>query len=111
MQPIAFIVSHTYTVVNNDSEVELFEATMVNVDRSAEVSTESDTVTFTVSDSKEINEVCVEAERNEEYEIVLDFSDSLNQDKVEVDGEGNGKTVVVSQDEDKTELKNCEADS
>lgn len=101
----------TYTVVNNDSEVGLFEATMVNVDRSAEVSTESDTVIFTVSDSKEINEVCVEAEKDEEYEIVLDFSESLDQDKVEVDGEGKGKTVVVSQDEDKTEFKNCEADS
>ncbi len=101
----------TYTVVNNDSTVDLFEAKMANVDRTAEVATESDTVTFTVSDRDEVNEVSVEAARNEDYEIILDFSDSLGQDKIEVDGEGKGKTVVVAQVEDETELKNCEENS
>lgn len=85
----------TYTVINNDDDIAEFEATMVNVDRSAEVSTEADTVTFTVSDKEEVNTVSVDAEKGEEYTVVLEYSESLDRETVEVSGVGKGKTVDV----------------
>lgn len=98
----------TYTVVNEDDSIEEFEATMVNVDRSAEVITRSDTVTFTVSDKQQINEVCIEAENNEQYSIVLDSSESIDENKLEIIGDGEGESVVVSQTDGETRLENCE---
>lgn len=98
----------TYTVKNNDESVEVFEATMVNIDRSAEVSTESDTVTFTVSDSEEINEVSLESNAKEKFTVILDSSDSVDEEKIEVIGEGEGETVVVSVSDGETTFENCE---
>lgn len=101
----------TYTVVNIDSDVNMFEATMVNVDRSADVSTEADAITFTVNDEKELNCVSVDAEDDESYNIVLDSSECVDEEKIEIVGNGNGSTVSTVQIDGETELVNCvEAD-
>ena len=98
----------TYTVVNNDRDITTFEATMVNVDRSAGVSTEADCITFTVSDSEKVNSVCVDAEKNEEYSIVLDYSEDLENESVEISGKGCGETVNVVQEGQTLILDNCD---
>ncbi|MBQ8503910.1 MAG: fibronectin type III domain-containing protein [Clostridia bacterium] len=98
----------TYTVVNNDASVETFEATMVNVERSAEVSTESDTVTFTVSDSVQANEVSVEADKNDKFSIVLSSSDNTDEEQLEIIGEGEGEIVAASQNEGEISLQGCD---
>ncbi len=97
----------TYTVVNTDSDTESFEATMVNVDRSASVTTEGDTVSFTVSDSDDISAVSLRPDKNEEYSIVLDSSDTVDTEKAQLQGEGKGITVIAAQTEGETKLQNC----
>ncbi len=97
----------TYTVVNTDSDTESFELTMVNVERSASVTTEGDTVSFTVSDSDDISAVSLRPEKNEKYSIVLDSSDSVDTDRAELQGEGKGITVIAAQTDGETKLQNC----
>ncbi len=98
----------TYTIVNNDGDIATFEATMVNVDRSAQVSTEADCVTFTVSDNEEVNSVCIDTEGNDDYCIVLDYSESLEKDTVEVIGTGDGEAVNIAQEGQELSFDNCE---
>lgn len=97
----------TYTIVNNDSSVETFEASMINVDSSASVATESVSISFTVSDNDKINEAAVQAQKGEEYSICLEYSDENKTPAIEVCGNGNGDAAVVSQIDGETTLENC----
>lgn len=97
----------TYTVVNTDEDTKTFEATMVNVERSAEVVTDCDTVSFTVSDSDDISAVSLRPDKNEEYSIVLDSSDTVDTEKAQLQGEGKGITVIAAQTDGETKLQNC----
>lgn len=97
----------TYTVVNNDSEVESFETSMVNVESSASVITQSASVSFKVSDSESVNEASVTAEKGEEYSICLESSNKNEVPTIEVNGSGNGDTAVASQIDGETKLENC----
>ncbi len=100
----------TYTVVNTDADTENFEATMVNVERSASVTTEGDTVSFTVSDSDDISAVSLRPEKNEKYSIVLDSSDSVDTERTQLQGKGKGVTVIAAQTEGETKLQNCKTE-
>lgn len=97
----------TYTVVNTDGDTESFEATMVNVDRSASVTTEGDTVSFTVSDADDISAVSLRPDRNEQYSIVLDSSDSVEGERAELSGTGKGVAVIAAQTDGETKTQNC----
>lgn len=98
----------TYTVVNNDAGVEVFEATMVNVERSASVSTQADCVTFTVSDSEEKAEAAVEAQENEKLSISLELENGKEEGSLEVKTVGDGNEISAASVGDETVLKNCE---
>ncbi|MBQ8028794.1 MAG: fibronectin type III domain-containing protein [Clostridia bacterium] len=98
----------TYTVVNNSADVKSFEATMVNVNRSADITTESDEITFNVCDEEEVNSVSVEAEAKEDFEILLQSSESVKEETVSVCGKGSGETVEVAYESGEISLENCE---
>lgn len=98
----------TYTVVNHDESVEVFEAVMVNVERSAEVSTQADCVTFTVSDSEEKAEAIVKAEEDEKLSISLELENGKEESSLEVKTVGDGNEISAANEKDETVLKNCE---
>lgn len=96
-----------YTVENKDSSISKFEATMVNSDRAATVGTNSDKVTFAVDDDEELNDVLINSDKGEKYEVSLESSDAKDIGLVEVDGIGEGKKVSVSQERGNVSINNC----
>ncbi|MGN1442388.1 MAG: fibronectin type III domain-containing protein [Acutalibacteraceae bacterium] len=98
----------TYTVINRDESEEKFELSMVNIERSAAVQTEGDTVTFTVSDDDGKNEVILEPDKNEAYSVEIRSSDKKENESVEVVGTGEGNAILTAQNDGKIELENVE---
>lgn len=96
-----------YTVENKDSSISKFEATMVNSDRAATVGTNSDKVTFAVDDDEELNDVLINSDKGEKYEVSLESSDAKDIGLVEVDGIGEGKKVSVTQERGNVSINNC----
>ena len=96
-----------YTIENKDSSISKFEATMVNSDRAATVGTNSDKVTFAVDDDEELNDVLINSDKGEKYEVSLESSDAKDIGLVEVDGIGEGKKVSVTQERGNVSINNC----
>ena len=96
-----------YTIKNTDNTVDEFKATMVNLDRSSTVSTESDSITFAVDDSCNMNNTEIHAKAGEKYSITLDSSDQSDNEQVSVSGVSTGQTIQASQIKGSISLNNC----
>lgn len=94
-----------YKVVNDENTT--FTATMVSLDRSTTVTTSADTVTFTVDDSRSLNEAVVYTDAGDTYDIVLESTANLETGEVAVSGVANGDAVSTAQDNGTITLNNC----
>ncbi len=102
----------TYTVINNDEQAESFEVKMISIDRCTTVTTEADNITLTVSDTLETNAVTIDSEENEDYTVVLDYSDSITADTIEISGTAADDDEIVIADVSGTiNVENCDGAS
>ena len=85
-----------YTVKSGDNSGENFEATMVNFDQAATVSTSGSTVTFAVNDEQKLNLVEI-GESGKTYEITLASTLDTGHESVELSGKTGTETLALAQ--------------
>ena len=85
-----------YTIENKDESIESFELTMANTDLGATVSTTANTVSIAVDDEYDVNNVSVDADKGEKYEMNLLSSMDNGYETITLSGVSDGKNVELS---------------
>ncbi len=92
---IIYMPTDAYRIVNKDPASPEFELSMVNVDQSAEVTTQSDAVEIYLDDSQEVNLVSIDASKGETYEVSMTSELDCAGDQGQIGYSGAGGLVTV----------------
>ena len=90
-----YLPTRYYRIENLDEELELFQASMANVELGAWVTTSGDAIDFAVEDTNDLNQVMLSVDAGEIYQIELMSSKEGDPESIQVNGIGDGSDVCV----------------
>ena len=85
-----------YTIENKDTSIDSFELNIVNTNLGATVSTSADKVSIAVDDEYDVNNIVVEADKGEKYELCLLSSMNNGYETITLSGIGDGTSIGLS---------------
>ena len=97
-----------YTVKNTDESVDDLHLDMLNSSVGASVNTSADEVTVASDDDFGINEVFIDATKDDYYEVVLNSTLSGDKGEVKVNGTGSDDVLAISQNNGTVNVENCQ---
>ena len=97
-----------YTIKNKDKAVDDFQIELLNSDVGSNITTSANQLTLVADDENDLNQVFIEAGKDDYYDVTLNSTISGDNNEVVVKGNGSDDTLSISQFNGEVNVENCQ---